>query len=482
MQRTKSLAPASTTIFSSLGRGAAALGIALTLAACGGSNDPGTGTAPNDPASDPFVPAAEPATNPPNDVPGDDGATDSGATEQADSAASSEDTDTPAVEDSGAASEDSGGAKVDSGSPGSDTGSAKDSSVPPKSDSGSAPSADSGSPSKPDAASKPDTATTPDTAVTDTAPPPPAPPPPVTSTTEYAPYFYTWGWDNSAYAFKNLVDMKTKTGLDAATLAFVLGQSGCTTSRSVQDHASDIAAFKAAGGHVKASFGGASGSYIENNCTSAASLASAITAFVDETGITDLDFDVEQAGAMNATVNSRRSTALASVQAARGIKVSFTLPAYPASTSGSGGGMSTEAYAVVQSALAAGVTISHVNLMTMDYGASYSSGRKMGDLAVSAVQACAKQLQKLIPGLTTSSAYGMIGATPMIGENDVASEVFGLADATILANWAKANHLGLVSFWAIQRDVPCSGGVDLALCSNAQTKSFQFNDIFLSTL
>src|SRR4051812_21411016 len=101
MQRTKTLALASI-----YGLGC---GIALTLAACGGSNDPGTGTAPSDPASEPFVPAADPsadpATNPPADIANEDSGQqteDSGApaTEDSDTP-SEEDSDTPAVEDSG---------------------------------------------------------------------------------------------------------------------------------------------------------------------------------------------------------------------------------------------------------------------------------------------------------------------------------------------------------------------------------------------
>lgn len=44
-----------------------------------------------------------------------------------------------------------------------------------------------------------------------------------------------------------------------------------------------------------ASFGGATGRYLENGCATTASLTAAIEAFVDDTGLTDLDFDVEQA-------------------------------------------------------------------------------------------------------------------------------------------------------------------------------------------
>lgn len=309
----------------------------------------------------------------------------------------------------------------------------------------------------------------------DSAPPPPPPPPVTTEKTEFAPYFYTWGWNNSVYPFTTLVDMKKKTGVEQVTLGFVTAPGGCSASRTIANHKSDVDGFRALGGKLKASFGGASGTYIENSCTTTSSLTSAIAAFVDETGITDLDFDVEQSVAMNSTVNARRSAALAALQKAKGVKISFTLPAMPS-------GMTSASNAVVKAALAAGVTISHVNLMVMDYGESYSSGKKMGDLAISAVNACADQLQALIPGLTDAAAYRMIGATPMIGVNDVRSEVFTLDDARQLIAFAKAKQLGLVSYWAIQRDVPCSGAVDLVLCSGAQTSSYQYSAIFRSVL
>lgn len=450
----------------SLGLAGAASLIAFVAACSSGS---GGGS----PSTDPFAPAsqtddagsvADGATTDPANA---DGATSTSPSDPSSGSSDAGAPSAPSPSDAGAAATDSA---TPPPAPPADAGSTV---TPPP-----APPADAGSTVTPPPAPKADAGST----VTPPPPPPPAdagttvtppPPAPTSSSTEYAPYFYVWGWDNSAYSFTNLVGMHTQTGLKAATLAFVLSNGGCSTTTDIQNHKADIAAFAAVGGHVKASFGGQSGSYLENACGSASAMATALTNFVDATGITDLDFDVEQSGAMNSTINTLRSTALKQVQASRGIKVAFTLPAMPT-------GMTAEAQAVVQSALAAGVTISHVNLMTMDYGAGYSTGKKMGDLAVSAVQATLAQLKGMIPGLTDAAGYQMIGATPMIGQNDVSTEVFGTADATILANFAKANHLGLVAFWAIQRDVPCSGGVDLALCSNAQSTKWAFNSVFMS--
>jgi chitinase len=270
--------------------------------------------------------------------------------------------------------------------------------------------------------------------------------------------------------------MKNEGGPAGVTLAFVLSDGGCSPTQDIQQNQSDVDAYLAAGGKVKASFGGADGTYLENACGDAASLAQAMGAFVDQTGITDLDFDVEQDGAVTTAVNQRRAQAMKTLQDQKQVRVSFTLPAVPRDPQNNPGGLSSEYVAMLTAVVQAGVTISHVNLMTMDYGGYYSDGKAMGDLAVSALTDCKTQLQTIYPGLGDAAAWAMLGATPMIGQNDVSTEVFQLADAQTLTAFAQQNHLGLVSFWAIQRDQPGSG--DLGLYSDVDGATFDFHDIF----
>ncbi|MCU1277786.1 MAG: Chitinase [bacterium] len=298
-----------------------------------------------------------------------------------------------------------------------------------------------------------------------------------TSGTEYAPYFYSWGWGNAAYPFTSLVDLKTKAGTSAVTIAFVLSSNGCAATHDIQDHRADVDAFRAAGGHVKASFGGADGTYLENACSDDAALAAAIGAFVDATGVSDLDFDVEQPGAMTTDVNAHRGRALALVQKQHaGVRVAFTLPSIPRDKWNTPGGLQASALDVVVQAHKAGVAIAHVNLMTMDFGGYYSTGHTMAELAESAATDCAAELVANL-GVGDAQAWAMVGITPMIGVNDVSSEVFKLDDATNLVAFAKAHGVGLLAFWAINRDQPCASQ-SLALCSEANTSNFQFNAIF----
>jgi len=289
-----------------------------------------------------------------------------------------------------------------------------------------------------------------------------------TSATEFAPYFYTWGWGSSAYAFSSLASMKSRGGPAAVTIAFVLGGNGCNASTEIQNNLADVRAYIAAGGHVKASFGGADGTYLEYNCTSASAFAGALTRFVDATGITDLDFDLEQGGASsNATINALRAAGLKQAQTARNLRIAFTLPVAPS-------GLLQDSIDIVRAAINAGVQISFINGMTMDYG----NGTDLGVAPIQSVDSLARQIRSLLPSLTVAQAYHMVGATAMIGKNDD-NETFTIANANTLINYARQQKIGLVSFWAIQRDQVCPGGTtDLDRCSLQNGSLFQFSNIF----
>jgi hypothetical protein len=79
---------------------------------------------------------------------------------------------------------------------------------------------------------------------------------------------------------------------------------------------------------------------------------------------------------------------------------------------------------------------------------------------------------------------GSVGAKPLqsapgpagLGHNDVASDVFTQDDARTLAEFARQKKLGLLSFWAINRDQPGSG--DLGLYSGVNHSTFEFHHIF----
>lgn len=303
-----------------------------------------------------------------------------------------------------------------------------------------------------------------------------------TPTTVYAPYVYLWGLGNGAYPFKTLVELSQRSGLAAVTLAFVVSPGGCSADTATIDAnlAGDFKDYQARGGRIRVSFGGANGTYVESDraCATNDNLYTLLADFVRRTSIRDLDFDVEQAAEMTDPVNKRRGAALARLQQTfPGLKVSLTLPSLPRDKNGTAGGMTTAGLAVVRAAVAAGVDVSAVNLMTMDFGPYFSTGRTMGDLSVSAVNDALVQLRGVYPQATDAALYARLGVTPMIGVNDVTTEIFQKTDATTVTTFARDKKLGLVSFWAINRDQPCPYD-NLGVCSKVNASAFEFHQIF----
>ena len=241
-----------------------------------------------------------------------------------------------------------------------------------------------------------------------------------------------------------------------------------------------LADIRAAGGDGILSFGGAAGTDIAMACASAASLAAAIERAVDYYHLTHVDFDIEGNAPYDAPSVARRSEALKVVEEHYGtlghpLSVSYTLPVLPV-------GMPGHVLGVVKSAVHAGVKLSVVNVMTMDFGdqAAPNPQGNMGKYSIEAAQHAAAQL-KTIGFPLGQNPYASIGVIPMIGVNDVSSEIFELTDASQLVAWGKQNGIGRLSFWAQQRDKVCPGGPNpnaSDTCSGIVQAPYAFGKIF----
>ena len=95
-------------------------------------------------------------------------------------------------------------------------------------------------------------------------------------------------------------------------------------------------------------------------------------------------------------------------------------------------------------------------LQAMDYGAAFTGN--MALYAQQAATACVTYLQTLYPTTSQAALYATVGLTPMIGQNDVKANVFQLADATALYNWAASNKIFCLGAWSMSRDTECPGG------------------------
>jgi chitinase len=109
--------------------------------------------------------------------------------------------------------------------------------------------------------------------------------------------------------------------------------------------------------------------------------------------------------------------------------------------------------------LAAGVRPAGVNGMTMDYGEPLPAGRNMadqGELALTSLQAQIQTAYQAVGiDLSDAESWHLVGATPMIGQNDIPDEVFGIDDARQLVSFAQLHQLGRLSMWSANRDKSC---------------------------
>ncbi|OKI28436.1 cellulose binding domain-containing protein [Streptomyces sp. CB03911] len=332
----------------------------------------------------------------------------------------------------------------------------------------------------PSATAAPTTAAPSPTATkTPTATPTPTPTQTAAPVTEagFAPYV-----DTSLYPPYDLVATAKATGVKNFNLAFVVSGGGCTPKwGGVSDLATDavaaqIGALRAAGGDVRASFGGANGSELALVCGTVADLTAAYQKTVDAFGLTKVDFDVEGGAIADAAANTRRAQAIAQLQknaAAKGrtLDVSYTLPALPT-------GLTQEGVNLVADAKKNGVAIGAVNIMAMDFGDGVAPNPQgqMGKYAIAAATATQAQVKSVL-GLDDSAAWAKVAVTPMIGVNDVSTEVFTVADAKQLADFAKSKHLAWLAMWSGTRDKACDGGAKQyadASCSSIVQQPLDF--------
>ncbi|MFJ8936296.1 cellulose binding domain-containing protein [Streptomyces sp. NPDC102365] len=293
------------------------------------------------------------------------------------------------------------------------------------------------------------------------------------ATAGFAPYV-----DTSLYPAFDLLAHSAATGVKEYNLAFVTDGGGCTpkwggvTDLGGDAVAAQIGALRAKGGDVRVSFGGAAGSELALNCSSADALAAAYGKAVDAYDLTKVDFDVEGGALPDKAANTRRAQAIAKLQAQHpGLDVSFTLPVMPE-------GLTQDGVSLLADARANGVGIDTVNIMAMDYGPAYSDD--MGTYAEQAATATQTQIKGVL-GLSDSAAWKAVAVTPMIGVNDVASEIFKVEDATQLVKFAESKGLGWLSLWSATRDKQCAGGTKPtadATCSSVLQDANAFSKAF----
>jgi len=307
--------------------------------------------------------------------------------------------------------------------------------------------------------------------------------------TYFAPYV-----DMGAWPVPNLGDLAVTRGVSLLTLGFIQASpeglpawAGLSALgiKSANDQAiainQSIRSFQASGGDVMVSLGGAAGTslaqWYATHGRSAADLAYAYAGIVDAYALNRIDFDIEGAAVADSAAIALGSDALKLLQNMRpGLEVWYTLPVLPT-------GLTTEGLGVVRSALRAGVVLDGVNVMAMDYGewAAPTSGgnaKSMGAYAVLAAESAHAQLVGLFAEHGVGFGWNQLGVTPMIGVNDVVSEVFTVADAQVLEDFARGKGVGMLSMWSVARDNPGTLGQATASASGLPDPPGSFSRVF----
>ncbi len=287
----------------------------------------------------------------------------------------------------------------------------------------------------------------------------------------FAPYV-----DVMLYPAFSLNDAHDQTGQPYYTLAFITADSSCRpawggiTALEKDHYMDEINALRQSGGDVIISFGGANGTELAMCHGDAGALQAAYQSVIDKYQVNWVDFDIEGWAVAERTSIDLRNKAIRGLQEANpDLTVAFCLPVLPS-------GLTHDGLYVLENARDNGVRVDVVNVMAMDYGdgAAPDPEGNMGQYAIDAAVNTYQQALDL--GLSP-----LMGITPMIGQNDVASERFYLSDAEMLLAWAQSKDwVGMLSMWSSTRDngrCPNNPWAD-ATCSGLDQADFAFTSIF----
>lgn len=281
----------------------------------------------------------------------------------------------------------------------------------------------------------------------------------------FAPFVDATAWPPLKFA-----DLYATTKVPFYNLGFIVSQkpSICYPSWGTYYPAEagplndQIKAIRALGGDVTVSFGGAANIPIHVTAPDATILKEQYKRFVIAYGLTRIDFDIEGPWGSKSydAANIRNSKALKILQdelvtMGKYVDVWFTLPILPT-------GLTPDGLNILQLALNEGVTIAGVNVMTMDYGDSVAPdpAGKMGQYGIQAITSLKNQLNTLYKGSKTEAElWAMVGTTPMLGVNDVVSEVFKQSDARETLTFAQSKSIGMISMWSANRDHSAQTGI-----------------------
>ncbi|MEK8170577.1 chitinase [Streptomyces sp. M19] len=281
-----------------------------------------------------------------------------------------------------------------------------------------------------------------------------------------APYLYN-GWGDPP----DPAEVREATGVSWFTLAFVLDGGGCDPlwdgGRPLTGGEDErtVEAVRAGGGDVVPSFGGASGSKLEEACADADALAGAYQKVIDAYGLKAIDIDIEGDAYSDPDTQQKTIDALKKVKADNEGLVTYVT--FPSDQSGPDDSM-------ISRAADSGLEVDGWTIMPFDFG---GEGQDMGELTKQATDGL-KDAVKNAYGYGDEEAYAHSGLSSMNGITDVNETVTPDNFRDILA-YAQEHHLARLAFWSVNRDRPCPGDYpNDDTCSGVSQEPWEFTTIF----
>jgi chitinase len=247
----------------------------------------------------------------------------------------------------------------------------------------------------------------------------------------------------------------------------------------------DIAKIRTRGGDVIPSFGGLSAddtaTEIADSCSSVDKIAAAYERVVTTYDVTRLDMDVEDNSLTNTAGIDRRNKAIHQVEqwarrTGRTVGFVYTMPTGP-------DGLEQTGIDILANAAANDARIDIVNIMAFDY--NDDQAHEMAADTKAAAASLVATLHSLYPDRSSDALWRMVGVTEMIGIDDYGPggetgplEIFSLADARNITDWATSKNIAELSFWALGRDNGgCPGLASSDDCSGIAQTNWQFTHI-----
>ena len=286
---------------------------------------------------------------------------------------------------------------------------------------------------------------------------------------EISPYFHAWSNDV-------LTQSKRVAGLDAATLAFGITKGTCALEPDLLEKLPDMRAYIGLGGQLTISMGGQNGVYVAIACDDDP-LFNLIDNLIVNSGTLRIGWDIEGGQLLDLEGTARRTRILLRLQAKYpDLYTTFTLPGWLR-------GVDVNGMDLLKTTIDAGVRISMINVMTMSFGVENLKTlvvpSTVAQASIMTFRATVNQIATLYPNKTQEQLHAMMGMTPMIGKNDDGS-IFSLDEAKIIADFAKANGIGMLSYWSFQRDraQATNASNNLASYSGVAQTDYQFLNVF----